>query len=219
MHAKVLCREPGKTSGDAEGTTVPRTLQKTEEKDELELVKVEQVEVEPGCVYTSRTYRPRGKKQEEVEEGGHSSRKRESYMELEFREEPIQPPARVQGEAGGAGATPGAEEEVIEVARKRKGGQATLRQKVSQYLPPNPKLRRLPEDIGRRKRIAADPAFLTQLKRNVKRRCEELKDWLQEPEVNPENSMAITMLASKQLKIMTLQDAINRVRDGCYHML
>ena len=90
---------------------------------------------------------------------------------------------------------------------------------MSQYLPPNPKLCRLPEDIARRKIIAADPAFLTQLKRNVKRRREELKDWLQESEVNPENSMAITMLASKQLKITTLQDAINRVRDGCYHML
>ena len=43
-------------------------------------------------------------------------------MELEFWEEPIQPPVRVEGEAGGAGVTPGAEEEVIEVARKRKGG-------------------------------------------------------------------------------------------------
>ena len=80
------------------------------------------MEVGPGCVYTWRTYQPWGKKQEETQEGGHNSRKRESYVDLEFREEPIQPPARVQGEAGGAGATPGAEEEVIEVARKQKGG-------------------------------------------------------------------------------------------------
>ena len=106
------------------------------------------MEVGPWCVYTWQTYQPRAKKQEEAEEGGHNSRKRESYVELEFWEEPIQPPARVQGEAGGAGAAPGAEEEVIEVARKRKGGQATLRQKVFQYLPHNPKLRQLPEDIA-----------------------------------------------------------------------
>ena len=55
----------------------------------------------------------------------------------------------------------------------------------------------------------------------MKRRREELRNCLQESEVNPENSMAITMLTSKQLKIVTLQDAINRVRDGCYayHML
>ena len=69
------------------------------------------------------------------------------------------------------------------------------------------------------KRIAADPAFLTQLKRNVKRKREEQKDWLQESDVNPENPMAITMLTCKQIEITTLQDLIRRVRNGCYHLL
>ena len=75
--------------GDTGGLTVPKTLQKAAGQEELELVKVEQVKVGPGCVYTWWTYQPRGKKQEEAEEGGHNSRKRESYVELEFQEEPI----------------------------------------------------------------------------------------------------------------------------------
>ena len=52
LHAKVLCGELGKTSGDMGGPTVPKTLQKAAGQEELELVKMEQVEVGPGFVYT-----------------------------------------------------------------------------------------------------------------------------------------------------------------------
>ena len=58
------------------GPTVPKTLQKAAGQEELELVKVEQVEVGPGCVYTWQTYQLQAKKQEGAEERGHSPGKR-----------------------------------------------------------------------------------------------------------------------------------------------
>ena len=111
----------------------------------------EQVEEGPGCIYTWRTYQPRAKNQEGAKEGGHNSRERESHVELEFCKDPVQPPVRVQGEAGGAGITSRGEEEIIEVVRGRNGRRVTLRQWLSQYLPPNCRLRWLPEDVEERK--------------------------------------------------------------------
>ena len=55
-------------------------------KEGLEFVKVEQVEVGPGCVYTWQTYRPWAKKLEGAEVGGCNLGERESYVELEIRE-------------------------------------------------------------------------------------------------------------------------------------
>ena len=89
--------------------------------------------------------------------------------------DPAHPPVRVQGEVGGAGLAP-REKDIIEVGREQIPGQWLL-----QYLPPNPRLCQLPEDIERRKRQVNNPSFLTQLERNVKRKREELKTGLRSP--------------------------------------
>ena len=60
LHAKVLRGESGRTAEDMGGPTVPKTLQKAAGQEGLELVKVEQVKVGPGCVYTWLTYQPQG---------------------------------------------------------------------------------------------------------------------------------------------------------------
>ena len=132
--------------------------------------------------------------------------------------DPVHPPVRVQGEAGWAGITPREEEDIIEVAREQNWRQVTPGQSLPQYLQPNLRLRWLPKDIERSKRQADNPAFLTHLKRNVKRKCEELKDWFQESEVNPEHPLVTSMITCKQIEITMLQDCIRRVKDGCYHL-
>ena len=68
------------------------------------------------------------------------------------------------------------------------------------------------------KRQARDPLFLTYLERSLKRKREELEDWSQESNVDPDHPMVYRMMACKQREIMVLQDCILRVKDGCYHL-